>query len=126
MKTSLMLFMALASNAAMADPTGVVVEAPIKAVLAPPAGYDDNDNIQVVIHGYLPNNCYTLARTEVERKGENEFQVRAFAYKQTKGVCAEGASLPMHMNQIVPFTTDSVVGQLKAGRYHLNYAKAGD
>jgi hypothetical protein len=41
------------------------VELPLEAALAPISGYDDNDNIQVILHGALPNACYYVTESPI-------------------------------------------------------------
>ena len=42
------------------------VEAPVLKVFAPSLGYDDNDLVQVVVDGVMPNACYQQGRSEVK------------------------------------------------------------
>lgn len=49
------------AGVAMADAEVVPVDA-VRVFV--PVGFDDNDNAQVVLDGYLPSGCYRLARTE--------------------------------------------------------------
>lgn len=50
------------SGAALAEATLVPVDS---ARIFVPVGFDDNDNTQVVLDGYLPSGCYRLARPEL-------------------------------------------------------------
>ena len=49
-----------------------------------PIGFDDNDNIQVVVAGILPNLCYKVGRTEFlppNANGAIAFKQQAYRYK---------------------------------------------
>lgn len=97
------------------------VEIAADFVLAPTQGYDDNDNVEVVIHGSLPSGCYSLADTEISKTSPNNYQIKQFATLRLDGVCAQGETLPAHMTMTVPFVTVVSIGQLQAGTYSLNF-----
>lgn len=109
---SLMLFI-LAPTAVMARNGDPVPYPPIsvnvKNVFAP-VGFDDNDEVEIVLDGYLPDTCYKLAFSRVTfDESRNVYQVRQYARKPP-GIC-----LPM----IVPFTTEVRIGPVKAGDYKI-------
>src|SRR4051812_9712756 len=56
--------------AAISDTSGKMVEVPLEALLAPSRGYDNTNNIEVVLHGYLPNTCYRLADYQAVKEGD--------------------------------------------------------
>lgn len=60
MKKTLMMCVAVAgmSKVALAD-NPVLVEAPIDKVFVP-AGFDDNDKVEVVLHGHFNSSCYKM------------------------------------------------------------------
>lgn len=96
------------------------VEVPIETVLTPYVGWDDNDHIQVVAFGHLPNSCYTLADATVEKVGTNQFTVRQFAHKTSEGLCEqEGQNLLSHMRVRIPFTNEIAIGTLPVGTYQV-------
>src|SRR4051812_49114812 len=66
------------------------IEVPVEVALSPVKGFDDNDNIQVVLYGKLPNACYGLDEYQVEKVSgeENFYRIRQFAIKRTDGICA--------------------------------------
>ena len=98
-----------------------VVEVASEAAFVPKSGFDDNDNITVVLHGSLPNSCYTIANHIVERnKNQPEIRIRQFATRRRDGVCAQ-KELPPHLASIVPFTEEVSVGSLAEGNYSLYY-----
>lgn len=99
------------------------VELGVKSLLAPQKGFDDNDNIQVVLHGALPNACYSLLGHQIEKIDQNKIWVRQFAMKQTDGICADESSLPPHMQIEIPFTTEVSLGQLPMGEYEFQFTR---
>jgi hypothetical protein len=73
-----------------------------------PVGFDDNDEIQVVVEGKFPDTCYRVAFNEVDvDAATNVVRVRQWARK-FPGIC-----LPV----ILPFTAEARVGQLPRGEY---------
>jgi len=97
-------------------------EIPVSALFAPYQGFDDNDQVQVVVHGTLPNACFSLADSFSELQGDlRTILVQQFAVRRIDGICAEGATLPVHLQMTVPFTREISIGRLKAGKYNLQY-----
>lgn len=81
-------------------------EIPLNAVMAPAIGYDNNDRIEVVVHGDLPNGCHTLARTEaVFDQANRTFLIKQFAKRKRDGICAQDATIPAQMKVVSPFTS---------------------
>lgn len=93
------------------------VEIPVEALLTPATGFEEKNNIQVVLYGVLPNTCYTLDDATVERLANRTFHVRQFALHETSGMCADEDSMPAHMRMMVPFTQEVSIGRLFAGDY---------
>lgn len=56
---------AFCSNFAQADfvDIPVIVEAPVDAIFAP-LGFDNNDNVEVVVRGHFPSTCYSVGHTK--------------------------------------------------------------
>ncbi len=110
---------------ALADPQGVLtmVELPVDSVLAPPVGYDDNDNIQVVLRGTLPNGCYVLSEAHAELiPGTLNIAVTQKAFKKIAGICADEANLPDSMRFPVRYTSEATAGVLDKGDYSFVYS----
>lgn len=99
------------------------IELPVENVFIPAHGYDDNDMIQVVVHGNLPNACYTLGETKVEQAANGGvFKVHQFAEKSTSRLCTEGhGGLPPHVMSLVPYTVEVSLGRQKAGEYKIQF-----
>jgi hypothetical protein len=110
------------SSASFAHPVDGLVELPLEKVFAPESGFDDNDRIEIVAHGVLPNGCYRLEDAHVQRSvGGTVLEAEVFAVKSNEGVCAPGAQLPVSMAFEIPFTKVVEIGHLKAGTYTIHY-----
>ena len=84
---------------------------PVEAVdLFVPNGFDSNDEIVVVVDGYLPNSCYRLTRPELSiNREKHEIKITQMARK-FPGPC---------LVPLVPFTNIVQIGALEAGTYHV-------
>lgn len=93
------------SNVALADSELVPVDATKVFV---PVGFDDNDNSQVVLDGYLPSGCYRLAQPEkILDPATREIKVQAMA-RFFDIPCIEAR---------VPYTVVVDLGILPAGEF---------
>ena len=72
-----------------------------------PKGFDDNDNLQVVIEGFFPNGCYKTAPATFSLGEDGTFHIQANAY-QYYGFCIQ---------MIVPFHQVVDLGIHKANTY---------
>lgn len=79
-----------------------------------PNGFDSDDEVVVVIDGYLPNSCYRLTRPEltVDRQ-KNEIRISQMARKYP-GPC---------LVPLVPFTNIVQIGALEPGSYRVSTNK---
>jgi hypothetical protein len=96
---------------AMASENPVLVTAPVSKVFVP-LGFDDNDDVEVVVHGHFPNTCYKTgpAKATVNEEAKTvTIQVQAFFYQQ--GICAQ---------LMVPFTQPVKIGPMTAGNYQVS------
>lgn len=107
-------------NLALAGPKSERLELALDKVLAPSVGFDDNDQIEVVITGALPNVCYSLADyfTQVSDDGQR-VEIHQYAVKQIDGICSNPSLLPEHLQIPIPFSKVILVGQLNAATYVL-------
>ena len=101
------------------------VEIAVEALLAPYTGYEEKNTVQVVLYGILPNNCYTLEQSVVQKQDEHSFRVTQFALHDVSGACADESTLPEHLQMAIPFTQEVTIGRLAAGDYRFDYDKAG-
>lgn len=87
-------------------------EVAIEKVMVPSSGYDDNDNVVILVEGTLPDRCYVLGKTEVQSLPDNTFEVRQYAWRREGGICSGRDDLDES-----PFSVDVSLGRLNAGDY---------
>lgn len=77
-----------------------------------PAGFDSNDNVEIIITGYLPNLCYHSPKATLVKQEDNTLiiEVKAFYKPELNDICPE---------IIVPFTEVANLGILKSGSYEV-------
>jgi hypothetical protein len=98
------------------------VEVPLNSLFAPYHGYDDTNNIEIVLYGNLPNPCYGLGKYTLDKDlAKHTIRVRQFAEKKLEGVCADGSDMPDSLNMVVPFVNVISLGRLPAGDYQVYY-----
>ncbi len=98
------------------------VEVPVAHVFVPPQGYDDNDNIQLVLDGTLPNACYKVADNSIRlNKETQEIRAQLYADRKIDGDCADPRQIPPSLQAPVPFTVEVSVGKLSWGQYQVVY-----
>ena len=103
------------------------VEIPLERVLAPYNGYDDNDQVEVILQGALPNACYTLADTFYRSEDDGStITVRQYAIKLSDDICDQGSILPAHLAAAVPFTNSIALGTLPSAEYSISFFTNGD
>ncbi len=130
MKAPFLLALALSVNLAQARPVALAgnlgdsVEVEIDQAYIPAHGFDDNDNVQLVVEGRLPNACYTATEATARRaSGSSVFRLLQSAHRNQSGVCAPGANLPPDLRHPVPFTSEISLGRLEAGSYRLAFGR---
>jgi len=108
---------ALNSQALAVVEEPVLVSAPVQKVFVP-LGFDNNDNVEVVVHGHFSNSCYKVgpsnATVDTDAKTVT-IQAQAFEYPQA--ICAQ---------MQVPFTVEVKIGLLKEGEYRVLVAGSPD
>ncbi len=101
------------------------VEVAVETLLAPTVGYEQKNNIQVVLYGELPNKCYSLDEYQVEKSADLKIvRVRQYAQREDSGMCADPAHLPEDWKTPVPFTTEVSVGHLEVGSVNFIYQRS--
>lgn len=116
--TLLSLLPLTAATAAFADDP---VPQPLVAVHASdvfiPDGFDDNDETQVVLDGYLPDTCYRVSQVQTAlNPTTGRIRVTQYA-RRFAGIC-----LPT----LVPFTSEARLGILPTGGYRVSSAGVAD
>jgi hypothetical protein len=81
-----------------------------------PQGFDDNDNVQIVLYGNLPDTCHKIgpAYTKVDKEHKTIY-VKNTAYYYPGCFCAD---------VLVPYLTTVNVGILKTGGYEVVVERA--
>ena len=75
-----------------------------------PVGFDDNDNVQIVVAGILPDTCYRLGPSKFEvDEGKSVVFVEQNAFVQ-KGPC---------LDVIIPYSFVYDLGVVKQGKYRI-------
>jgi hypothetical protein len=105
---------ALAADAANVNAAQIklpqLINVGAKYVFAPP-GFDNNDNVQIVVHGELPSTCYKAVHPAVRiNHASRTVYVAALAYYYTGSFC---------LDVMVPFTQTVDLGLLSAGHYQV-------
>jgi hypothetical protein len=102
------LFALTAGQALADDPaSGTLVAINAQASYVP-VGFDDNDDVVVVLDGNLPDSCYKLSHTEVLKDAvTNKITVIQYA-RRYPGICLES---------LVPFSSESNLGVMPVGLF---------
>ena len=107
MNKNFLAALALVPVLSMANPAQIEVSVPVDHVYSP-AGFDSNDNSEVVITGFLPNLCYKAPKANVAiNNGKISVEVKALR-TATLGFCAQ---------VIVPYIEYINIGVLNKGNY---------
>jgi hypothetical protein len=102
---SLLAFPALADDPA----TGTLVAVTVDASYVP-VGFDDNDEVQIVLDGHLPDSCYRVSHTEVLRDPANR-RISVVQYaRRYPGIC---------MQSLVPFFSEVSLGVMPTGEFKI-------
>ena len=87
----------------------LLVSVPVRHVFIP-GGFDDNDNVQVVLEGAFSDTCYRLAHTEILKSEDGkDFEIIQWTRK-FPGIC---------IPTTVPFKSEVSLGRLAAGAYQV-------
>jgi hypothetical protein len=109
MKKSLFLSFAVLAAFSAHAATPETVPAPISHVYVP-TGFDDNDDAEIVVSGYLPNLCYKSAKAQARVTGRT-IRVTVTAYRDPLvTICPQ---------MVVPYLATASVGVLPRGSYRV-------
>ncbi len=106
------------------DAESIVVDLALDNAFIAERGFDNNDNIQVVIEGYLPNSCYTLTQAQTNVSPEAmTVKISQIAARSVTGICENEAALPPDLAAQRYFWKVVDVGLLSdVGQYRLSYS----
>ncbi|WP_141733678.1 hypothetical protein [Oligoflexus tunisiensis] len=109
--TSLGLAFSMSAFAQNAEP--VVTDAPVDAIYVP-SGFDDNDNVEVVIHGTFPDACHQVGKATAEVDQEkNRITISATSVVDPDEYCVQS---------LTPYIHPVPLGKLKEGAWQVIYA----
>lgn len=91
--------------------TPSVVDAPIDRLFIP-SGFDNNDNVEVVVTGKFPNPCYSRNKVEVELKNDT-------ILIDVTSLSKEGQNMRKCEKIMVPFSETVTIGSLQGGDYKI-------
>ena len=76
-----------------------------------PTGFDSNDNVEVVVSGFLPNLCHRVPSSKVTVNGNKiDIKMTSLYYHASSPFCPE---------MVVPFVKSVPVGLLDKGKYEI-------
>ena len=84
-----------------------VIQMPDKVFI--PDGFDNNDHVEIVLHGAFRNSCYR-AGPAVAKVVKDQIIIKNMAYLEQGTVCTD---------MMVPWTTTVSVGVLSTGKYQV-------
>lgn len=102
---SLLVLLCLAAGGNAADTDPELVKVPLKRAFIP-VGFDDNDQVQLLVAGEFPDSCYKLGPYSM-KKTERGIEVLQYAYRY-KGMC---------LDIIVPFSQVVELGITRAANH---------
>lgn len=117
MKTKQLLFslaLGLGATAEAQNAKPLIEDAPVEAIFVP-SGFDDNDNVEVVIHGTFPDGCHRVgsAKADVD-KAKRRITISATSIVDQNEYCVQS---------LTPFIQPVSLGNLDEGSYQVVYAK---
>ncbi|MCX6111297.1 MAG: hypothetical protein NTZ90_17005 [Proteobacteria bacterium] len=105
----LMLSLPFTAGIAMAAEGPRLVNAPVERVFVP-FGFDDNDNVEVVLHGHFANTCYKIgpANAKVDEAAKTvTIEAQSYLYP---GACTQA---------LISFSQSIKLGVVKQGDYKI-------
>lgn len=88
-----------------------IIASPVEHLFVP-AGFDNNDNVEVIVTGSFPNPCYIRNKVDVEVNGDRVL-INVTALKK------ESNSLELCGPMSVPFKEEVTIGNLQGGDYEI-------
>lgn len=90
--------------------TPELMPAPVEKVFAP-AGFDSNDNVEIVVTGHLPNLCHKSPQASATVEGMTvKVEIKALYYSEENPFCPE---------MVVPFVQKVSLGVMPEGDYRI-------
>ena len=96
------------------------IEFPVGHVFVPSEGYDDNDNVEIVLDGILPNGCYAVSDySATVDPVSKQIVPHLFVAHRTDSLCKDGNHLSSALLSPVPYTLEIALGNLNLGEYNV-------
>src|SRR3954452_2543531 len=88
---SFVMLLCVKAHADSNELNGTFVEIPIDGFISPQQGFEDKNIVEGVVYGYLPNACYSLAKTKVTRNADDSktIDIKQYAVRRKDGLCAD-------------------------------------
>lgn len=120
-------FITMALGAINGFAASELVEVSISKVFVPEVGYDDNDTVQLVLDGALPNTCYSAQKVAADVDEEKKvISIVKYASLSVEGECSNlKEQVKPQFITPVPFNDVETLGQLTAGEYTIIYKGDG-
>ncbi|MEY4064688.1 MAG: hypothetical protein RIR26_896 [Pseudomonadota bacterium] len=97
-------------SAALAGSRPVLAPAPVQRAFIP-EGFDDNDNVEVILHGHFPNSCMKVGPVDVSINADSRVvSLKPEVYAYESELCAQVS---------IPFMQKVALGHLPAGAWKL-------
>lgn len=107
----------LGLGAGLANAQATVVTAPVDQVFVP-FGFDDNDDVEIVLHGHFPSTCFKVGPVEAAVDAERGLiSIKSWAYEYQSDACAQAR---------VSFTQTVKVGHVAPGNYTIKVVDRPD
>lgn len=111
---SFVVFFTIALLAAASSLRAEEVQINIDRVMAPSHGYDDNDDVRVVLSGVLDSPCLNLARTQIKRNpSAHTISIIQYAWARHDGACKSGDWI----DAPAPYEIEVSLGRMSRGDY---------
>ncbi len=110
MKNFFVIAAGIAMFSTVATATPELVPSPVDKVFTP-LGFDDNDDVEIILHGDFPSDCYKVGPAHATVDEEN----RKITVEATAWYYAEGDCVPM----TVPFIQPVRMGMISQGDYEI-------
>jgi len=86
-------------------------------------GFDDNDQVEAVVNGHLPNHCHLAGETKVEiDNGQKKIRIEQEVILRDVKICHQGAEdRSRDSHPPVRFSKTVIMGQLDKGTWSLSF-----
>lgn len=118
-----LLMSALAVVCVGAFSHGIQSKSKVNHLFVVPEGYDDNDNVQLIVNGELLNSCYDLGQTKIMVNSKtSQIHVKQSIYQKQLRECETIETIPSYLNFPVKFNRTISLGQLKTGKWKVFFS----